>query len=237
MIKSVSVPVLQKRSGVDNKISRLPNTEIATNNVDDKQNINHEIPSSFIRDVCFASVERDKHTTIKLNDGLSNILAERRRIELKIATRNKFIKGDKVILNALKSAETNLHQLMMENDRLKNKNTKNNQHISHLKIQRDQWRLKFRKEAINRGALFDLSSTKRILQKETTDARQLAVQATKTSKAMIDAVQFKWKNHKAKLTREIEEYRLRNHAQLLWNAQKIAEKGREGCEVCIITLN
>lgn len=74
MIKSASVPVLEKRSNTDNKS--------AIRNANEKQNMNHETPSSFIRDICFASVERDKHTAIKANDGLSNVLAERRRIEL-----------------------------------------------------------------------------------------------------------------------------------------------------------
>ena len=243
MIQSVSVPSLQHHKSKDkerNHINVINNSSVPKSKLSNTMNNNvsdrKQMPSSFIRDICFASVEREKNTSIDDNDGLSMILAERRRVELQIATRNKFIKGDKVILNALKSAERNLQQLIMENDRLKDKNAKNNQHINHLKRQRDQWRVKFRKEAINRGALFDLSSTKAILQKEAIGARQLAVHATKTSKTMIDAVEFKWKNHKEKLSRQIEEYRLRNHAQLLWNAQKIAEKGREGCEVSTILI-
>ena len=111
----------------------------------------HVIPSAFVRDVCFASVDRDKNTALNDGDGLSKLLAQRRRVELEIASRNKYIKGDKDILDAINSASTHLQQLMMENQRLQDKNSKNNEHINYLKKERDQWRSKFRKEAINRG--------------------------------------------------------------------------------------
>ena len=103
--------------------------------------------------------------------------------------------------------------------------------INYLKKERDQWRSKFRKEAINRGTLYDLRATKQILQRETIDARSLAVNATKASRKMLDAVEHNWIRHKKAMSREIEEYRMRHHAQLLWSAEKIAEAGREGCEV------
>ena len=187
----------------------------------------HVIPSAFVRDVCFASVDRDKNTALNDGDGLSKLLAQRRRVELEIASRNKYIKGDKDILDAINSASTHLQQLIMENQRLQDKNSKNNEHINYLKKERDQWRSKFRKEAINRGTLYDLRATKQILQRETIDARSLVVNATKASRKMLDAVEHNWIRHKKAMSREIEEYRMRHHAQLLWSAEKIAEAGRE----------
>ena len=96
----------------------------------------HVIPSAFVRDVCFASVDRDKNTALNDGDGLSKLLAQRRRVELEIASRNKYIKGDKDILDAINSASTHLQQLMMENQRLQDKNSKNNEHINYLKKER-----------------------------------------------------------------------------------------------------
>ena len=158
-------------------------------------------------------------------DGLSKLLAQRRRVELEIASRNKYIKGDKDILDAINSASTHLQQLIMENQRLKDKNSKNNQHINHLKKERDQWRSKFRKEAINRGTLYDLRLRNKYC-KRNIDARSLAVNATKapvTSDAVEQLIR-----HKKAMSREIEEYRMRTCATTL-SAEKIASE-REGAK-------
>ena len=183
-------------------------------------------PNEFISHVVKCSVERDKKSVAN-NPGLAKILAVRRMTDLKIAMRNKYIKGDLEVKNALDIASNHLTQTALENKSLQEKLKQWSMKITELKKERDHWKANFKREAVHRAELIDLRHGKERLDAEIIAARKMAEQAARTSKDLMDTVEVKWQAHHAKIMSQSNDMRLRARGEMMW---KVDVSTLQGCE-------